>query len=131
MPEDGRSHFGAVAVAFHDEDVTPQPVDTALSYLLDATPPRNAEELATLYADRLREAVQAWREGSTTPSQAAFLDWFVRQGFLPGDVGASDRLSALVAEYRRLEAEVPIFRRAPSVLDEVGPGPAAARARRP
>ena len=30
-PEDGRSHFGALAVAFHDEDVEPKEIETGLS----------------------------------------------------------------------------------------------------
>ena len=121
MPADGRSHFGAIAVAFHDEESTPKPVDTALSYLLDGVAPRNAEELADVYGDRLRDAIDSWVDGSMTARQAAFLDWFVRRDLLPRSLGASKPLDDLVSEYRRLEADVPIFRRAPGVLDEEGP----------
>ena len=120
-PEDGRSHFGALAVAFHDKDVVPKETETGLSYLLQGPVPRDIGALAQLYADRLRDAVQAWRRHRITQPEAAYLDWFVRQGLLPSTLGSSERLDALVAEYRRLEQSVPIFRRAPGVLDEAGP----------
>ena len=121
MPADGRSHFGAIAVAFHDAEVTPKPVETALSHLFGGVAPRNAQELADIYGARLRNAIDAWRDGAMTASQAAFLDWFVRRDLLPRSLGLSEHVDDLVSEYRRLEAEVPIFRRAPSVLDEEGP----------
>ena len=120
-PEDGRSYFGAMAVAFHDKDVVPKETETGLFYLLKGPVPQDVEALEQLYADRLRDAVQAWRRGQSTQSQAGFLDWFVRQGLLPATLGASERLDTLVADYRRLEQSVPVFRRAPGVLDEAGP----------
>lgn len=47
--------------------------------------------------------------------QAAYLDYFVRQGLL------SNRPSPLVVEYRRLENEIAIPRRAPGIIEEAGP----------
>ena len=120
-PEDGRSYFGALAVAFHDKDVAPKETKTALSYLLKGPVPQDVEALAQLYADRLRVAVRAWHRGQSTQSQAAYLDWFVRQGLLPATLGVSERLDTLVADFRNLEQSVPVFRRAPGVLDEAGP----------
>ena len=99
----------------------PQETETGLSYLLKGPAPQNIEELANLYADRLRDAVHAWRRRQITKPQAAYLDWFVRHGLLPSTLGVSERLDTLVADYRRLEQSVPVFRRAPSVLDEAGP----------
>ena len=118
---DGRSHFGALAVAFHDEDVKPKPVETAISYLFGGASPSDAKQLAAVYGSRLREAVEAWRDGSATEAQAALLNRFVRDGLLPGSLGASSRLDRLVADYRALEEDVPVYRRAPSVLEEGGP----------
>ena len=120
-PTDGRSHFGALAVAFHDENVAPKDLDTAIAYLLEAAAPRSAEDLAELYADRLREAIRAWRDESASASQAAYLDYFVRSRLLPSSLGSSGRLDDLVRAYRALEDEVPIYRRVPSVLEEAGP----------
>ncbi len=118
---DGRSHFGALAIAFHDKDVKPKPIDTAISYLLEEDAPASAEGLAGLYADRLREAVRAWRHGALTPGQAAYLDYFVRHELVPASLGVSKRLDRLVAAYRDLEEAVPVYRRSPSVLNEEGP----------
>ncbi len=120
-PTDGRSHFGALAVAFHDGSESPRDSETAIAYLLEGDPPKSADELAQRYAERLRDAVDAWRDGPLPPRQAAYLDFFVRNGLLPVSSGTSDRLDGLVSAYRALEEEVPIYRRAPSVLDEAGP----------
>ncbi len=119
--QDGRSHFGALAVAFHNDSVKPRTLDPPIDYLLAGRAPKTAADLARLYADRLRESVQAWRDGTSTPLQAAYLDAFVRLDLLPASLGASDRLDTVVAAYRKLEDDVPIYRRAPSVLDEAGP----------
>ena len=120
-PADGRSHFGVMAVAFHDQNLAPKDLDEAIGYLLEAEAPRSEAELAGRYADRLREAIADWAEGSVSPSQAAYLDFFVRHRVLPTSAGASERLGRLVADYRQLEDEVPVYRRAPSVLEEAGP----------
>ena len=118
---DGRSHFGALAVAFHNEDVKPREVETAIAYLLEGKAPQSREALARHYAERFREAVVAWRDRSMTEPQAAYLDSFVREGLAPGALGQSESLDGLVSAYRELEEAVPIYRRSPSVLDEAGP----------
>ena len=118
---DGRSHFGALAVAFHDKDIRPRAEVTAAQYFLTGEAPGSAGELAKRYAASLRDSVLAWREGAMSSAQAAFLDSFVRNGLLPSSLGASEELDTLVAAYRDVEREVPIFRRAPGVIDEGGP----------
>lgn len=117
---DGRSHFGALAVAFHDKDVKPKALGTAIGYLLEGEPPGSPEGLARHFASRLRDAVTAWHAHAMTPGQAAFLDGFVRSGLVPASMNASESLERLVAEFRGLEENVPVYRRAPSVLDEGG-----------
>ncbi len=119
-PTDGRSHFGALAIAFHDRNEKPMVVDPPSHYVLDARIPATPGELARTYGERLSQAVQAWRDGAASNAQAAFLDAFVRSGLLPASLGESDRLDRLVAEYRALESDVPIYRRAPGVVDEEG-----------
>ncbi len=119
--QDGRSHIGALAVAFHDRDVKPAETASAVLYLLGGEPPAGVDELVERYANRLTGAVTAWRDGHIDREQAAFLDFFVREGLLPTRLGTSRRLDAHVAQYRRLEDQVPIYRRAPSVLEEAGP----------
>ncbi len=119
--EDGRSHIGALAVAFHDKDVKPKPIAPAIRYLLDGSGPASVDQLARRYAQRLSDAVVAWRDARMSREQAAFLDYFVREGLVPASLGTSERLDTLVADYRRLEDQVPIYRRSPSVLEEAGP----------
>ncbi len=121
IPEDGRSHFGTMGVAFHNEDHLPLETETATSYLMEGVTPSSSEDLAALYASRLREAVVAWRTGAMTAPQAAYLDWAVRRGLLPSSLGVSDALDQLVSKYRQLEEGVPIPRRAPGVYEEAGP----------
>ncbi len=119
--EDGRSHFGALAVAFHNTKVHPRPLESALSYLYDGATPKSRKELAELYASRLEDAVLAWQDGSLTAGQADYLDYNVRSRLLPTMLDSSESLENLVSEYRRIEQEVPIYRRAPGVVEEAGP----------
>ena len=49
--------------------------------------------------------------------QAQFLNYFVREGLLTNTPDASPEVANLVAEYRKLEAEVPSPQRAPGVLE--------------
>ena len=118
---DGRSHFGALAVAFHDGSARPRLLDSPSRFILDSPAPASRADLARTYGRRLARAVRSWRDGVATGLEASFLDAFVRADLLPASMGRSDTLDALVAEYRVLEDQVPIYRRAPSVLDEEGP----------
>ena len=120
-PKDGRSHIGALAVAFHNKDVKPKQPEPGVAFLLEGPQPASAEDLSQRYSDRLADAVAAWRDRRMSRVQASFLDYFVREGLLPAHLGTSGRVDALVADYRRLEGQVPVYRRAPSVLEEAGP----------
>ncbi len=64
----------------------------------------------------LGEAIDAWSADRMTDEQAALLDHFVRKGLLSNKAD-----SQLVAEYRRLEGEIAIPRRAPGVVQEASP----------
>jgi hypothetical protein len=68
----------------------------------------------------LSEAAQAWGRDEATEAQAALLDAAVRHGMLDTSTAPSPKLSALTAEYRKLEAELPIPRRAPGFLEAQG-----------
>jgi hypothetical protein len=60
-------------------------------------------------------AVQHWREGKLSDEELAFLDSFVRRDLLPASLPRLPQLKESVATYRRLEAEIPVPRRAPGV----------------
>ncbi|MBI3679436.1 MAG: DUF1553 domain-containing protein, partial [Acidobacteria bacterium] len=99
---DGRSWFGAQQVVFHNAKELPK-------------------EESVHGAQSLEDAIRAWRSGNMTEDQAAFLDHFVRRGLLPNTLEKLPGLKPLVAEYRKLEEEVPVPRRAPAVLEESAP----------
>ena len=120
-PQHGRSAIGAAAVAFHNGEHEPKETVGPILYLLEGEAPGSAEELRELLSRRLAHAVQAWRDGRLDEKEAAFLDYFVRKDLLPRSLDQLDSLRPLVEKYRRLEAEVPIPRRAPGVLDGRAP----------
>ena len=116
---DGRSYFGVSQVAFHDGKRPPAEEMVAVRHLLKGEAPGGPAELAARIGLRLRDAIGAWRDGGLTDQQAAFLDDFVRKELLPNSLGAIASLQPLVAEYRKLEAEIPVPRRAPGLMEEV------------
>ncbi len=116
--EDGRSWFGARGVVFHDGKQAPEDELAPARLLVEAWPDKYSHDAVK---KRLRElltgAINDWEAGRLNDNQAIFLDYFVRQGLLP-NVAAT---IPLIAEYRRLEEEIAVPRRAPGVIEEGGP----------
>ncbi len=120
-PTHGRSAIGAAAVAFHDGDDEPKNTEPPILHLLEADAPLSDVGLAQVFTCRLVDAVEAWRDGTSIETQTAFLDYFVRRGLLPRSLDELEELRPLVAEYRRLEAAIPLPRRVPGVVEEGAP----------
>ncbi len=99
LPKDGRSWFGIERIVFHDAAGKPA----------DSAPVANAAQLTA--------AIEAWRDGALVEDQRATLDFFVRRGLLPVALAQLENVRPLVADYRRLEAEIPLPRHAPGVLE--------------
>ena len=125
---DGRSFFGTDRIVFRKGKGTKEipkqeiaPILHLLEHAPDGEAPRSAGELADRVQRLLLSAINAWREGTLTEKQAAFLDDFVRKGFLPNSLAKLEELRPMVAEYRRLEEEVPVPRRVPGILEEGAP----------
>ncbi|MYD71117.1 MAG: DUF1553 domain-containing protein [Acidobacteria bacterium] len=123
---DGRSAIGASRIVFHDTRATPKETVVPVRSLFerdaaDDRAPGNREELAALIGRRLAEAVAAWGDDTLTEQQAVFLDEFVRADLLPRSLEELVELRAPVAQYRLLERDVPVARRAPGVVDEAAP----------
>jgi cytochrome c553 len=95
-PEDAPSWFAVDAVVFHDANATP-PV-MALAHDLSA-------------------AVLAWQNGTLTGPQRALLDALVRRELLSTKIDQLPGIAPLVAEYRRLVAEMPVPQRISGVLE--------------
>ncbi|MEN9675718.1 MAG: hypothetical protein RIS76_1614, partial [Verrucomicrobiota bacterium] len=113
--EGGRAHFGAAEVVFHHGSQPPQELLVPAAAVLAGDAPASVTELAELYRRSLMAAVQHWREGKLSDEELAFLDSFVRRDLLPASLPRLPQLKESVATYRRLEAEIPVPRRAPGV----------------
>ncbi len=108
-----RSWFGISSVRFHEDPAA----RTEPPFLLAAPSPA---DLAEGYRASLADSIRAWQADSLTEPQRVLLDFFVRRGLLPSSLGQVEATRPLVAEYRRLESEIPIPRRAPGVLEATG-----------
>ena len=114
--KDGRSWFAAERVVFGEKDA-PREESVAADAVLAGSAPRSAAELATRYGAALADAVKAWRMDSITEPQRALLDFFIRRGLLSSTLSALPNLAGKIAEYRRIESDVPVPRRAPGVIE--------------
>ncbi|MCY3777922.1 MAG: PSD1 and planctomycete cytochrome C domain-containing protein, partial [Candidatus Aminicenantes bacterium] len=118
---DGRSAIGASRILFHETKETPRETRPPILYLLRGLPPRSSADLAERLGRRLVEAIEAWRDGGASELQAAYLDAFVRAELLSRTRDRLPSLDSLLAQYREVETQVPVPRRAPSILDEAAP----------
>ncbi|MGA0029272.1 MAG: DUF1549 domain-containing protein [Opitutales bacterium] len=75
---------------------------------------------AVAAAEALSEAAFAWGRDEANEAQAALLDAAVRHGVLDASMRGADKLAALTDEYRRLEADLSVPRRAPGFLEADG-----------
>ena len=116
-PPTGASHFGVDQIVCHDSKEPPADENPALAALLEGAAPRSATELAARYGGKIAAAIGAWRRQQLTEPQRALLDALVRRGVLPVTLAELAAVRPLVAEYHRLEAEVPQLRHAPGVLE--------------
>ncbi len=116
---DTSSHYGVDQIVFHDSKELPADENPAFAALLEGAAPNSAAELAARYRESITAAIVAWRKAQLTEPQRGLLDALVRRGVLPVALTQLESVRPLVAEYRRLEAEVPQLRHAPGVLETV------------
>jgi hypothetical protein len=123
--ENPRSHFGITRVVMHD---TPEPPKPELSHLRplfagvagDETA-LTVNELPARYAAAIGSTISHWGENCATDDDARWLDALVRADLLTNSATGNERMAALVAEYRRVEASLTLPRVVPGVAD-CGPG---------
>ena len=113
--EEGRAHFGAAEVVFHQGSQSPKELLVPAAILLSGDAPDSVAELAEFYSRKMMAAVRHWREGKLSDEELAFLDYFVRRDLLPASLPRLPQLNEALAKYRRFEAEIPVPRRAPGV----------------
>ena len=114
-----RSWFGITeAVVLGEAGELPQdePAEfTAPLFEIEGAP-GDREELAARYGEAVREAAEAWRDGSMTDAQARFLASFVRRGLLPNDMDDVPEARPIALAIRELEERIPAPTRSPAVL---------------
>ncbi len=110
----GRSWWGAQEIAFYNGQHKLKEELTPVNFVL-ADVPATAAAYQQHLERKLVAAIQSFAKGRMTDEEASFLDFFVRSGILP------NQPTALVAEYRQLENEIAVPRRAPGILEEAGP----------
>jgi mono/diheme cytochrome c family protein len=113
------SWFGVtdVLVASKDEPAPKEEMAEYVQPVFAKDEPANAKLLAKRYAVAVRQSIRDWRNGKMSNEQAHFLNYFVREGLLNNSSDVSPEVAKLVAEYRKLEAEIPLPQRAPGVLE--------------
>ncbi|MFZ9437142.1 MAG: DUF1553 domain-containing protein [Opitutales bacterium] len=105
--------YGVREVVFH---ATRETGPSGEAVITQAPPLNTVTEVSHV----LSEAASAWGRDEATESQAALLDAAVRHGVLDASMTGAAKLAALTEEYRKLEAEVSVPRRAPGFLEANG-----------
>lgn len=83
-------------------------------------PPKTLDEAADGFIAAIEAAIQAWQANNLSESEAIFLDACMRQGLLPNHVDKLADAGDLLKEYRRLEDEIPVATRVPTLEETVG-----------
>jgi hypothetical protein len=118
---EGRSSIGIAEVIFHNDPQSPPPDVAMTGALLLADRPGDATApIAERCVDLARRLIELWRQDRLDDLQAAALNELLQAGLLPNTLEELPTLAGLLGEYRRLEAEVPVARRAPGVYETVG-----------
>ena len=76
--------------------------------------------MAQKYTDHLAAAIKSWQAGTGTHDETLLLNFFVQSNLLPTTLDTLPALEDVVANYRTLEAEIPVARRAPGVIETTG-----------
>ncbi|MFN7845510.1 MAG: DUF1553 domain-containing protein [Pirellula sp.] len=123
-----RSWFGVRDIVLTKEGTPPQSEinasDVFDSIFTSGAEP-HLETIANLFVDEINKGAVAWRDSTTTDTQAILLDELLRAGLLANrlDQFASERsgrLEKLLTEYRNLENEIRTPTRVPSLEETRG-----------
>ncbi len=82
-------------------------------------PPTSLEEAADQLVSAVNAAINAWVDASITDSQATLLDACLQQGVLSNDLQKLVNAKELIEEYHRLEEEIAVPTRVPSLEETV------------
>ncbi len=114
-----RSWFGVREVRMSKKGAgrPSDPILDVCSILAFTDTPRSMDELSEQITHRINEAIEGWECSESTDQQALLLDACLRGGLLANDLAQLPEVSALVGEYRALEATVPLPTRVPGIVE--------------
>ena len=107
---DPRSYFGITQVVLHDLPAPPKRSLSHFEWLFMGPPIERKEDLARRYRDLLNVAIHNWNKDQATDEDVRWLDTFLQIGFLSNRSNLTPRLEKLIAEYRKLDAELALPR---------------------
>jgi hypothetical protein len=113
---DGRSLFGISEVIAHDAKEVKFTSAIPAAPLLTAAAPSTRAELADRFRALAEDVIRRWKSGAISDAEAAFINALLAHDLLPTKLAALPGLD----EYRKLEAQVPVVRRAPGVMEYAG-----------
>ena len=121
-----RSWFGIQeAIVVPRDGFEPSPPElefwqALLDQVADQTPLKSTPQYVRLVEDTIRGAIEAWQADQLTDAQASLLNQCLAEGHLPNTLSTLPTASPLVAHYRRLENEIPVPRRVPTLAEWQG-----------
>ena len=119
-----RAYFAVDRVVSSNDYQPPSELTAPILFLLQGDQdksPATVDEVADRYVVKLTQAVRSWQSRSINDDQVAYLDFFVRRGLLPTTLSALPvDVRELIEEYRELEKQISVPRRAPGLLETIG-----------
>ena len=85
--------------------------------ITQASPPQDIRDLVDAYVEAIARAIAAWSQDRASDGQALLLDACLQAGLLANHRGSSATVDQWLEKYRRLEAEIPIGTRVPTLVE--------------
>ena len=98
------SYFGIARAMFHDVEDPPRNDLSHLLPLFRNPAPPDPREAAQRYADRSRQALEAWSRGAPAENDVRWIHWLVTNQLVDNSIDLTPKLSRLIAEYRAVES---------------------------
>jgi hypothetical protein len=118
---DPRSHFGITQVVLHDQPAPPKASLSFMRAFFSGPAPETPLPFAFRIAPPLDKAFRNWRDDKATDDDVRWLNAILSSGLLNNRADLTPKLEKLIAEYRKLDAELALPRIVPGVAD-FGPG---------
>ena len=111
------SYFGIARAMFHDVDDPPRKDLSHLLPLFRDPAPQDPGEAARRYAQRSRQAMVAWSQGTPGENDVRWIHWLVTNHLVDNSTDLTPELSRLISEYRAIESRISRPQTINSLLD--------------